>query len=111
MTDLGENIARKRKLLKLTQEQLAEASNITTHYLSKLERGVMKNTSAYTLFRISKSLDCSMEDLISPVKSTFTTDPEQEKLKILIDQLPNSQKSKYLRIFQQIIRLALGQNE
>lgn len=37
----GENVQRKRKLLGLTQEQLAELLGVSQHSLSRIERGVL----------------------------------------------------------------------
>jgi transcriptional regulator with XRE-family HTH domain len=38
-TEVGKMIRRKRKSLKLTQEQLAARARIDKHYLSRIERG------------------------------------------------------------------------
>jgi transcriptional regulator with XRE-family HTH domain len=38
-TELGKMIRRKRKSLKLTQEQLAARARIDKHYLSRIEKG------------------------------------------------------------------------
>lgn len=40
--NLSKNIVNRRKFLNLTQEQLAESSDITVNYLSKLERNHIK---------------------------------------------------------------------
>lgn len=58
---LGHNISRERKQQNMTQEQLAEFSDLTVNYLSKIERGLAKKVSADSLYRIAKALNVSME--------------------------------------------------
>ncbi|WP_421721941.1 helix-turn-helix domain-containing protein, partial [Bacillus amyloliquefaciens] len=36
---IGKNITARRHQLKMTQEQLAELSNLSVNYISKIERG------------------------------------------------------------------------
>lgn len=55
--NVGGNIARERHNQHMTQEQLAELSDLTINYLSKIERGTIKQVGANTLFRISKALE------------------------------------------------------
>ncbi|HJG16489.1 helix-turn-helix transcriptional regulator [Ligilactobacillus salivarius] len=45
-----------RKQQGMTQEQLAEFSDLTVNYLSKIERGIAKKVSAESLYRISQAL-------------------------------------------------------
>ena len=78
---IGKNISEQRHLLKMTQEQLAEQSGLTSHYLSKVERGVMSNISAQTLYRISQALNISMEELmIGKTNEQRITNAEQRQL-------------------------------
>lgn len=43
---LGKNIATQRHAARMTQEQLAELSDMTINYLSKIKRGVVKQIRA-----------------------------------------------------------------
>lgn len=60
---LGQNIQMYRKKNKLTQEQFAEALDLSVSFISQLERGVAK-TSLDTLSEISDCLGCSMGTLL-----------------------------------------------
>lgn len=62
---LGKNIAFERKRQGMTQEQLAEFSDLTINYLSKVERGVAKKISADSLFKIARALNISMDSLFT----------------------------------------------
>lgn len=81
---LGHNISRERKQQNMTQEQLAEFSNLTVNYLSKIERGIAKKVSAESLYRIAKALNVSMESLFFEEKSvteqSFKKGPYQKQL-------------------------------
>ena len=57
---IGMNIVKRRHELNISQEKLAEASDLSINYISRIERGVSKHVSADTLYKISKSLDRSL---------------------------------------------------
>ena len=61
---IGMNIVKRRHELNISQEKLAEASDLSINYISRIERGVSKHVSADTLYKISKSLNVSMEELM-----------------------------------------------
>lgn len=65
MTDLsrqlGERIKRIRKAAKLTQGRLAEKTNLSVEYISRLERGVAQ-PSFSTLAIIAESLNVTIKD-------------------------------------------------
>ncbi|MBQ8508213.1 MAG: helix-turn-helix transcriptional regulator [Clostridia bacterium] len=60
---IGKRIRAHRILRQMTQEQLAEASNISISFLGHIERGTRK-LSVETLYKIAKALDCSANDLL-----------------------------------------------
>jgi transcriptional regulator with XRE-family HTH domain len=64
MNTIGENIKRIRKNLKITQEDLAKAINLTADYISKLETGKRENPSMDVLEKLASVLNCSKFDLI-----------------------------------------------
>ncbi|MGF0061972.1 helix-turn-helix domain-containing protein [Limosilactobacillus reuteri] len=49
MDNISKNIIKYRKLAKLSQEKLAERSEISVGYLSKLERSIIENVSVTVL--------------------------------------------------------------
>ncbi|MER8639318.1 helix-turn-helix transcriptional regulator [Mesorhizobium sp. M0700] len=62
---VGENFARLRAASGLTQEQVAERSNLSQQYLSDLERG-KRNPTIETLQAIARALGVSHLDLVKP---------------------------------------------
>lgn len=65
MNTIGHNIAKRRRALNLTQEDLANTADISTNYVSRIERGESKHIRAETLYEISKALETTMENLIN----------------------------------------------
>ena len=53
---IGQRIQKRRKMLRKTQEQMAEALSVSVGYVSQLERGVTKN-SMDTLTEIKENLN------------------------------------------------------
>lgn len=96
---IGKNISEQRHLLKMTQEQLAEQSGLTSHYLSKVERGVMSNISAQTLYRISQALNISMEELMIGKTN------EQRQLDKELSKLDLQTNKEYSELFLHILKL------
>ncbi|MDD1381864.1 helix-turn-helix transcriptional regulator [Limosilactobacillus reuteri] len=64
MSKIGVNISQRRKRLNMTQEELSNRADISTNYVSRLERGEIDHIRAETLFNIAKGLNTTMEDLI-----------------------------------------------
>ncbi|MDE5966814.1 MAG: helix-turn-helix transcriptional regulator [Lachnospiraceae bacterium] len=61
--DIGHRIKQARKAAKLTQEQLAEAIDVSAQYVSDLERGVV-GTSIPTLIKICDTLAVSADYIL-----------------------------------------------
>lgn len=53
-----------REKRRMTQAELAKASGISQQAISKIESGERANPGAITLFKLSKSLRCTVDDLI-----------------------------------------------
>lgn len=67
---IGAKIAYFRKLKKYTQEELAFRSNISTSYLSRIERGVYnKGVPISTLMQIAKALEIDIKMLFEDDKN------------------------------------------
>lgn len=60
--ELGKRIITARKARRISQEQLAAASDIDRSHMGFIEQGRRKPTVA-TLFKIAKALHISLEDL------------------------------------------------
>ena len=74
---LGENIKYYRELynigknrnLRITQERLAELTNVSTSLIGNMESGKTKQgISIYTLYKISKILNTSIENFFIPIE-------------------------------------------
>lgn len=64
----GEILRSHRKSKQLSQEELADRSNLHRTYISEIERG-LKTVSLLSLFRISKALDIPAHSLILEVEN------------------------------------------
>lgn len=61
---LWSNIKEYRLVLGLTQEQLSKKADISYTSLTKIETWVIKNPSVYTVAKIAKALDVTIENLL-----------------------------------------------
>jgi transcriptional regulator with XRE-family HTH domain len=60
---LGDAIRKRRRALRLTQEQLAESADLHWTYISGIERG-QKNVSIVNLYQIAIALKLRVRDLV-----------------------------------------------
>lgn len=61
---LWANIKKVRNELNLTQEQLSKKADISYTSLTKIETGVIKDPSVYTIAKIAKAFDVTIESLL-----------------------------------------------
>ena len=62
--NLVNNIKHYRKKLNLTQEQLAEKSDLSVSYIKQIEAGKeFKNMTFNTCYKLSKALNINLEEL------------------------------------------------
>lgn len=104
--NLGKNIATQRHQQKMTQEQLAEFSDLTINYLSKIERGQAKKISAESLYKIAQALNVSMNDLIE-AKATTTAKTKgayQRQLENYLSQLDVEQSENICKFLIKLIK-------
>ena len=77
---IGERIRSLRKRNGMTQEQLAEAANLSVPYISHMERG-FKRPSLETLVRVAGALhvtaDCLLSGLQPEDQSAFLADVQE----------------------------------
>lgn len=60
--EMGNRIRKARKEKRMTQEQLAEAAEISTQFVGHIERGT-KVPSVKTLYSICKALEKTMDSM------------------------------------------------
>lgn len=101
---LGKNIANQRHRVHLTQEQLAELSDMTINYLSKIERGVVKQISSGSLYRIASALNVSMEDLMEGHTVDTKPQPNRKLLQRELSLLNSKQSEEYCKLFVGLIK-------
>lgn len=102
--DLGNRIRKRRKELNLTQEDLAELSDLSVNFLSQLERTNNQNISIQKLDSIAQALNTTIEELISTSSNNDLVSKENDryflnKLITELRKLPNKKAeniSKYL---------------
>lgn len=63
--NLGEEISRRRRNQKLTQEDLAELSDLSVNFISRLERTANQNISIQKLDAIARALNTTTPDIIN----------------------------------------------
>lgn len=105
---IGKNITARRHQLKMTQEQLAELSNLSVNYISKIERGTTPKISAKTLYQLAKSLNVSMENLLKE-KATYKINigPYQQQLEIYLNQYPREEAEQLSKSILKLLKSQL----
>ena len=73
---LGEEISRRRREQKLTQEDLAELSDLSVNFISRLERTKDQNISIQKLDSIARALNTNTPDIINNAYSVANVKPE-----------------------------------
>lgn len=64
LKEIGLKIAKRRNLLGISQEDLADKSDLDRTYISGIERG-KRNLSVFTLKKIIESLDLKLKDFFN----------------------------------------------
>lgn len=90
---IGKIIKKLRKEKGFTQEKFAEKINLSTNYLSKVERG-MNTPNVETFFKMAEILDFTLEDFGINQTHKEIIDKEKEDLLKLI--LSSSSKDIYV---------------
>ena len=90
LKDMGRRIYEQRKLLGLTQEQLAELADISPQLVSNAENGT-RAISSDKLYRISKALHISADYLLSGETS-------EKDIQILNDKLSTASTERTMAI-------------
>ena len=109
---VGTNIADFRHKNNLTQEQLAELSNLSTNYIARVERGEIQNFSAINLLKIAEALDVSVDELSESIhkKEAFKPQPYRKELNRLLDKMGHETGELLSQSFIRTIRLIQSHN-
>ena len=70
---LGQTIQQKREACGMTQDELSDRAGLAYSTLAKIERGVVKNPSVFTISSLASVLGCSVEDLLAVERPSTTT--------------------------------------
>jgi len=100
--DMGLRIKQCRKARKVTQEQLAEAVDITPHYLYEIERG-SKSASVSILADIANTLQTSLDYLINGTIPTQMDYFYKDELNELLIDLTISQRNNLCRVLKPLM--------
>ncbi|MDU8978854.1 MAG: helix-turn-helix transcriptional regulator [Lactobacillus paragasseri] len=93
--NLGAAIKKRRRSLRMTQEDLAEFSSLSVNFISKIERTGNQNISIQKLDAIAKALQTSVITLIdesskTPKSQTFVNKLSNDR--VFLDKLTNDMK-------------------
>ncbi len=100
MASIGKIIQNLRNEKGLTQEQLAEKVELSTNYLSKVERGLCK-LNVESFLKMAEVLDFTLEDFGINQKNKSNINSEKEEiLKLIL-----SSSSKDIYIYTQFIKI------
>lgn len=105
---LGQRIKEERKKLGLTQEQLAEDVNLSTNYISMIERGkrtATLDTIANLAIRFGVTIDYLLQDTI-PIKQQNTS----IKLFQLLENYSEDEQKQLLNIINSILTFEKRKN-
>lgn len=68
-----------REALKITQEELAEKSNVSRALISGLESGTIKETSTASLKKLARALNISVSDIFLDISSNMLNETTAAK--------------------------------
>ena len=97
---LGTRIRKARKQQNLTQEQLAEACNLSTAHIGHIERGT-RALSIESLITLSKVLNVSTDYLLLDISNSA-----DRKITSILNAIDNVDDDKYNRLYSVIKILA-----
>ena len=95
--EMGKRIQNKRKLLKITQEHLAETIDVSPSYISEIERGT-SICSLSVLVDISNVLDMNLDNLIKGI----TENNIDYSFSEIIKDIPEKNRKLFIKICKNI---------
>ena len=104
--EVGQAIKYYRKKLGMTQEQLAEKSNLSVKYISLIENGSSKNISIQKLSNIATALDVNLASMLATDKPQFSDNstPYTELLFLKLQNLPLKEAEEFSKVFLDLFR-------
>lgn len=104
--EVGQAIKFYRKKLGMTQEQLAEKSNLSVKYISLIENGSSKNISIQKLSNIATALDVNLASMLATDKPQFSDNstPYTELLFLKLQNLPHKEAEEFSKVFLDLFR-------
>lgn len=115
--NLGEEISRRRREQKLTQEDLAELSDLSVNFISRVERTKDQNISIQKLDSIAKALNTTTPDIINNAYCAKKIKPEKIHdnntpvfMKKVINELRKLPEPKAERVCKSLITLLKEMN-
>lgn len=109
--NLGQEISRRRREQKLTQEDLAELSDLSVNFISRLERTKDQNVSIQKLDSIAQALNTTTPDIINnayrskKVKNDSTPDNTPVFIQKVTNELRKLPADKAERVCKSLIIL------
>lgn len=97
INNLGTEIKRNRKLLKLTQERLAELIDVNPHYIYEIEKG-LRIPSLPVLIAICEQLHVSIDSLLAA--DVQNPDKDTDELDRLIKNLNDTQRASLANVIR-----------
>lgn len=103
--ELGMRIRHYRKAQKITQEQLAEISDLHPTYIGQLERGE-KNATVESIYKIALGLNISMSKLFEDMEA-IGDDPQNDSANFYhqLLALPQDKQHEIMIIVNKILKL------
>ncbi|MEC3884095.1 helix-turn-helix domain-containing protein [Halobacillus litoralis] len=77
MTPIGEKIRMLRMGKNLSVNEFAKKSGVSKSYISNIERGVQANPSLIVMGKLAKTLDVSLEELLTHKYARVEDDEEK----------------------------------
>ncbi len=71
-------LRKRRKFLKLTQEQLACKSNVSRQTISLIENNQLRNIESRIMFKLAYALECDIGDIFYSENIIFTRRKEKK---------------------------------
>lgn len=100
LEELGKNIHELRLAKSMSQQQLAEKSDLSLPFINLIENGKRK-VSLETLLKLLSVLDVTLSDFFLPYSQQ---DDETKELLVLLQKTQN--KENYIKLFTEILILA-----
>lgn len=107
---LGSKIRKYRHLAGMTQEELAEYSNLSVNYISKIEREKKQNISIEKLADICNALDVSIEEMFDDRHNVSIRKLPPNAVE-LITYLKESDNPNIDKICEQLLNLMRNMNQ